>query len=460
MLNLRPLLPALLALAAACMPSSQAPEPVAPAAQESVRVLAEMPAFPRLGAALPAGHTAYDNASLARLFASLTHEVEWGAWRRHLLRYEVPIVVALEGQGVRGHLSFVDQFLGQLARNGGVEIASGAGPANLHIRLVDGPRFERLLPGAVCIVAQGDVSWDAFAADPQHYGAGTLLAAERIEQMTIFIPGNAPPYLVRNCLMEEVPQALGLANDLYGLGSSIFNDDAAHLWPTKLDYLMLRVLYTPEMVTGLDRQETEHRALAVLDRINPAGRAAPPLPLLRQRSLGDWPVLIQKVFSRRTSERERREYVEAALVIVEAHAPRSAQHCHTLITAGRVLARAEPERALALFGRAREVCDSAHGTSDIRHARIELDSACALLRLGRYQEVDVIAESIWPVLAAHGQDERLAALYTMQSEALAETAPGSPRALAVSQLAAQWNAYAVGEGREAAACRRRVRSKV
>lgn len=449
MLRLRLFLLGLLAFGAGCAPARQAPVP-------PVQVAVAMPAFPGLGAALPAGHTGYDNASLARLFVSLSHDTEWGARRRHLVRYEAPISVGLEGAGAERHFAFLDGFLGQLAGNSGVEIARAAGPRNLHIRLVEGGRFDALLPTAFCVVGQGDVSWEAFAADPSNYGARALLVAERITQMTIFIPDTAPPYLVRNCLLEEIPQALGLANDFYGLGSSIFNDDAAHLWPTKLDYLMLRLLYAPEMVTGLDRRETEARALVVLDRINPAGVGKPLLPLLRQRSLGDWPELIQNVFSRAASEREARDYAEKALIIVRANAPRSAQHCHTLITAGRVLSRPEPRRALQLFERAAQVCDAAHGVSDVRHARIALESACALLRLDRFDAVIALTEATWPVLAAHGQDERLAALYTIQSEALAAVEPGSARAASVAKLAVEWSAYALGPGQRAATCRRKV----
>jgi hypothetical protein len=105
----------------------------------------------------------------------------------------------------------------------------------------------------------------------------------------VFIPDNAPPFQVRSCLLEEIPQAMGLVNDLYGLGSSAFNDDGAHVWPTKLDYLMLRVLYAPDMETGLTRSVVEARARSVLDRINPAGIGAPPLPPLHLSELGDWP---------------------------------------------------------------------------------------------------------------------------------------------------------------------------
>jgi len=452
--NLRRLLLSLpLVLVAACapvpgeMPVTQGAVPIAAPA---------LPAFPGLGSALPAGHTAYDNASLARLFVVLSHEMEGRARRPHLVRYESPVSVGVEGPGGERYGAFLDSFLARLRRNSGIAIARGPGPYNLHIRFVDGERFNATLTTAFCVIAPGDVSWEVFAADPVGSSAGEAAKALRIEQMTIFIPDNAPPYLARNCMLEEVPQALGMTNDLFGLGMSSFNDDGAHLWPTKLDYLMLRVLYTPEMTTGLDRRETKTRALGILNRINPAGLAAPPLPMLRQRSLDVWSYLIGRVFSRDASNREIREDVDKALQIVEAYAPMSAQHCYTLVTAGRVLSSPDPGRALRLLDLAGRVCDSAHGVSDIRHARIELEEACALLRLGRFAEVVAVAESIWPVLAAHGQDRPLAALYTMQSEALDATEPGSPRAVTARQLAVAWNGYAMGPGQRAAGCRNKI----
>ena len=455
MLNLRPLLIPLLALVAACVPVPEE-APVAQTAPHTEPPPSPLPAFPGLGSALPAGHTAYDNASLARLFAVLTHEMEGRARRPHLVRYDIPVSVGVEGPGGERYGAFLDGFLARLRRNSGVVIARGPGSSNLHIRFIDGERFNATLTTAFCVIAPGDVSWEVFVADPVGSSAREAAKALRIEQMTIFIPDNAPPYLARNCLLEEVPQALGMANDLFGLGTSSFNDDGAHLWPTKLDYLMLRVLYAPGMTTGLDRRETRDRALKILDRINPAGRAAPPLPMLRRRSLEVWSYLIGRVFSRDASEREVRADVDKALQVVEAHAPMSAQHCHTLVTAGRVLSRPEPERALQLLDLAERVCDAAHGVSDIRHARIRLEEACALLRLDRFAEVIAVSESIWPVLAAHGQDRPLAALFTMQSEALAATEPGSARTASVARLAAEWNAYAMGPGQRAAGCRRKV----
>jgi len=112
----------------------------------------------------------------------------------------------------------------------------------------------------------------------------------------------------------------------------------------------------------------------------------------------------------------------------------------------------DPARALELFDEAGIVCDRAHGVSDIRHARIGLETACAFERSGQAGRAVELAETIWPVLAAHGQDERLAALYTIEADSLAATEPGSARAAAAARLAADWSAYALGPGRRAANC--------
>ena len=451
----RRLLLALAVVAGACGPAAgpaPGPAPSPPPPAEPAR-LPPQPGFPPLGTALPAGHTAYDNESLADLFVVLTHEMEWGAPRPHLVRYEAPVVVGLEGPGAARFAPFLDRFLGMLRAEARVPVTRGDAGANLHVRFVDGDRFASALRTAACVTAHGEIAWDRFADDPGGHGARALAGARSIEAMTVFIPDTAPPYLVRNCLMEEVPQALGLANDLYGLGSSSFNDDGAHLWPTKLDLLMLRVLYADGVATGLSRHATAARAKAVLDRVNPEGRSAPPLPRLRRRVLGDWPELMAAVFSRGISEGEAGTLAERALRVIRAGAPGSPQHCHTLVTAGRVFSRREPERALALFDRAGEVCEAAHGQSDIRQARIALERACALARAGRTGDAAALAEATWPVLAAYGQDERLAALFTIEADALAATQPDSAEATDAARLAMEWSAYALGPGKRAADCR-------
>ncbi|MEM6549611.1 MAG: DUF2927 domain-containing protein [Pseudomonadota bacterium] len=407
----------------------------------------EQPSFPGLGAALPAGDTAWSNRSLAKLFTRLTHDMEWGASRPHLVRFEGPVTVALQGQGSGQYVSFLDGYLTHLREQTGIDIARRQGSPNLSVRFVEGRRFRKLLPTVSCLVAPGDIDFATFVDDPREHGGDALARLDGLESITIFIPLTAPPYLVRGCLIEEIAQGLGPANDIYGVGASIFNDDAAHIWPTKLDLLMLEVLYDPGLSTGLDRRETESRALAVLDRLNPSGRGAPELALPAQTSLQSWRDLLQTVFARDARPIDRLDRARRALNLARRTAEGGPQHCHSLLALGRASIAVEPADAIAILDRAEGLCAQIHGGEDIRIARLKLEKASAHLRLGQPAETLALTGDLAEDLAGHGQDERLATLYALRAHAL-EALGQQGRAAATRQLAQAWGGYALGADNE------------
>ncbi|MEM9737414.1 MAG: DUF2927 domain-containing protein, partial [Pseudomonadota bacterium] len=354
-----------------------------------------------------------------------------------------PVRVAMGGPGSGAYLGFLDRYLTLLRREAGIDIARGPGAANLHIRFVAGPDFTRRLPRISCVVAPGDLTWAEFRANPDRLGGRSLERAFRISAMTIFLPESAAPYLIRSCLIEEIAQALGPANDLYGLGPSIFNDDAAHIWPTALDLMVLKVLYQPEMRSGLGRRETERRAREILARLNPEGARAPALTLPSQRAMGAWRETHAEVFSRATSQNRAPDLARKALEIAAARAPESAYHCHAQRTLGRVLARTRPGEALAVLGEATRLCARVHGRSDIRLSLIALERAVALIRQGSYAAALATLNAHEARLAALGQEERLAALYGLKAQALGGAGLLSEADRARRQ-AHIWAAYAYG----------------
>ncbi|MEM8793291.1 MAG: DUF2927 domain-containing protein [Pseudomonadota bacterium] len=408
---------------------------------------ASLPSVPKTGAAVPAGGTAYDNRSLARLFTALTHDLEWGASRPHLVRYEAPVNVAVSGPGSEHYTRFTDLYLAELRARAKIDIARAPGPANLHIRFVEGRRFDATFPGISCLVAPGDLDWEAFRRDPDTLGGRGLETGREQVQTTIFIPQTAPPFLVRSCLLEEIAQALGPANDLYELGNSIFNDDAAHLWPTRLDYLMLEVLYRPELRTGLSRQKTEAAAFRVLEAINPEGRDAPPIRFAAPRGLRGWRTQHQEIFSSSSSGRRSMKAARSASALAAQKAPGSAHHCHSLRTLGRVLAREAPGEALGVLREAARICAAAHGPDDIRLSLIALERAIALHRQGSHRLVVRELTTHETKLAGYGHEERLAALYNLRANAYLALQQGA-KSFADRRLAREWAAYAYGRDSE------------
>jgi hypothetical protein len=73
--------------------------------------------------------------------------------------------------------------------------------------------------------------------------------------MAVFMPADVAPQEVRDCLHEEVAQAIGPLNDLYRLPDSVFNDDNFHTVLTGFDMLILRATYAPELRSGMTRAE-------------------------------------------------------------------------------------------------------------------------------------------------------------------------------------------------------------
>lgn len=57
------------------------------------------------------------------------------------------------------------------------------------------------------------------------------------------------------CIVEELTQVLGLPNDSDKVYPSIFNDHSTNVFLTGLDVLLLRMLYDPRVVHGLEEPE-------------------------------------------------------------------------------------------------------------------------------------------------------------------------------------------------------------
>src|SRR5690606_17319444 len=136
------------------------------------------------------------------------------------------------------------------------------------------------------------------------------------DRMAIFIPTEVAPQEIRDCLHEELAQALGPLNDLYRLPDSVFNDDNFNTVLTGFDMLMLRIAYSPELRSGMTRAEVAARLPAILARLNPAGGAggiAPPVDTPR-----DWIDAVETALGPRTGAVRRRQAAQAAATIAAA----------------------------------------------------------------------------------------------------------------------------------------------
>lgn len=67
---------------------------------------------------------------------------------------------------------------------------------------------------------------------------------------------NIPPHQLESCAYEETVQSMGLFNDDDSLFNTLFTDSfKEYLFPTELDWMMLRILYDRRIKSGMTREE-------------------------------------------------------------------------------------------------------------------------------------------------------------------------------------------------------------
>ncbi len=401
---------ALAALAAACapveMPSSARPSP-ATAVVETVR-------FP--SRTLPRG-VARSNVILAEDFLDLTFALESGQPLPHLLRYEKPVKIVMRSAELAPYQRDLQYLLSRLRTEAGIPITQTSNPAeaDIHIEAVPAREIQRVYPGAACFIVPGETNWTEFRRKSRR---ARLRWSEQatLGRTAIFVPSDSTPQDVRDCLHEEIGQALGPANDVYRLPDSVFNDDNFHSILTPFDMLMLRALYHPSLRSGMSKRAVAARIVGILNEINRRGRG------IGQRSRADsspeWKRAIETAMTRSNSLATRRNAANRAVALAAAMSPQDHRLGVALLTRGRLTLHDDPTRGAEDFAKAYNLFRRQLGSDDVRSAQAGLHLALVALATKDFETVvQVVDRSIDPAL--EGQNAVLASgLYAVQSEAL------------------------------------------
>lgn len=215
------------------------------------------------------------NGDIARDFLDLSFALESGRDIPLLTRFEAPITVKLEGRQTTTLRNDLSQLLGRLRTEAGLDIRLiNQGRANITIQSVAKRDIRRALPHAACFVVP-NVSSLADYRRARGSVRTDWASLQKREQLAIFLPYDTSPQDVRDCLHEELAQALGPLNDLYRLDDSVFNDDNFHAVLTGFDMLVLRAYYDPALQNGMTRNQVAARLPSILSRLNPQGDGRP-----------------------------------------------------------------------------------------------------------------------------------------------------------------------------------------
>jgi hypothetical protein len=326
----------------ACMPVT--PTDTATRANISASTLPPMKTF---GAPRPS-RPAKSNIDLTNDFVELSFRLESGRDLPLFTRFENPISVRVTGAPPASLGSDLNKLLHRLRTEAGINISqtSSAKPANITIQAVSRADIRRALPHAACFVVPNIDSISEYRAAKRTPKTNWALMRER-KKLAIFLPNDASPQEVRDCLHEELAQALGPLNDLYRLPDSVFNDDNVHTVLTGFDMMILRAYYSPELRSGMTRGQVKAKLPAIFSRINPGGNGRQ--AKFASRTPRAWSQAVQKALGPGATTRERGVAADQALKIAAAMGWHDHRRAFAHYANGRILLSSDPKAAQQHF---------------------------------------------------------------------------------------------------------------
>ncbi len=373
-----------------------------------------MPAMKSFGAPSPAP-VQRSNKDIERDFLALAFQLESGRNLPYLSRFEEPIRVKVTGAPPPTLIPDLTRLLTRLRNEAGIDVSRVSnGQANIIIQAVTRAEIRRHLPNAACFVVPNISDLSQYRAARRTRATNWSLLTKR-EKLAVFLPSDSSPQEVRDCLHEELAQAIGPLNDLYRLPDSVFNDDNVHTVLTGFDMLILRIYYAPELRSGMTRSEVAARLPGILARLNPAGAAR--ASRFDSSTPRAWVRAIQTALGPGARPAERRQAANEALGIARAVGWQDHRLAFSHFALGRLSQPTDPDYAHQHFQAADRIYRRTPGTQ-LHRAYTASQLAAHAIRQG--QPADALG-LIAPHIATAQRHENaalLATLMMLQAEAL------------------------------------------
>jgi hypothetical protein len=391
---------------------------------------------------LPKG-VARSNKDIARDFLDLTFALENGEALPALLRYETPVRVYMGSPSLRAYQPDLATLLNRIRREAGIDIAETKNPAKaqLFIEAVPAHEIAQVFPTAACFIAPGERDWAGFRArrtetHPRWSAQKTLGIA------AIFLPPDSTPQDLRDCLAEEITQALGPANDLYRLPDTVWNDDNFHGMATPFDMTILRTLYQPEFRSGMSKAEVAATLPRVLARTNPVGQKIPSRPRAPESKV--WADAIEAAQDPEASRGQRTKASQLATAVAAEMRPPDHRLGVSQLALGRATLGHDPAFAARQFAEAYTRFRDGLGLHDIRTAQAGVHLAALALAAGDDAAAITLADRHVPDAIAYQNAILVASFLSIKAEALA--AQGDlPAAEAARLDSLRWARYGFGD---------------
>jgi len=366
------------------------------------------------GPGVPMGPRA--NADIARDFLDLSFRMESGREIPRLSRFEGPVRVSLGAGAPATMAMLLEALLARLRDEAGIDIAMArpGSAANIIVETPGRAALQRIVPEAACFVVPRVAGWDDFRSRRRSADLDWTTLKTR-EQVTVLIPSDVSPQEMRDCLHEEVAQALGPLNDLYELSDSVFNDDNIHGALTGYDMLLLRVYYDDALRSGMTRAEVAAVLPEVLARRHPQGRNI--APQTRAATPRAWIDSISEALGPGSGLRRREAAARRAVEIAERSGWNDDRLGFALYALGRLKLAQDPAAALADFERAYRIYRARHGANSVHAAHLAIQLAAYRLSIGETEAAAVLADEAMPAARAAQNAALLSTLMMIKAEA-------------------------------------------
>jgi hypothetical protein len=347
------------------------------------------------------------NAEIASDFLDLAFRMESGRAVPVLSRFEGPVSVRVAGPVSPTLVADLRALLDRLNAEAGIDIFMTAAPeASITIEAVPQAELSRAVPRAACFVVPRISSWEDFRR-LRRTPELDWTTLETREHAAVFVPADAAPQEIRDCLHEELAQALGPLNDLYRLPDSVFNDDNMHAVLTAFDMAILRAYYSPALASGMSRGEVAARLPAILSQINPAGDRASARPV--NDTSRDWIDAIETAVTGSAPMPRRRASAEMALNLSRAFGWDGPRRGFASYVYGRLHVGTDPGLALAAFNDAARVYAAAPGM-EVHSAHVAVQQAAFALTSG---DPETVLSLVDPAIAVAESVQNAALLSTL-----------------------------------------------
>lgn len=361
------------------------------------------------------------NSELARDFTELSFNLESGRTLPWFSRFEGPITVSLKGAAPSGAARELQSLVSRLRNEAGINITAVDGAKatagnSIFIEFVPKRVMNAAVPNAACFVVPNVTSWQDYKDNRRGAKVDWATVRQRTHA-TVFIPAEAAPQELRDCLHEETAQGLGPLNDLFRLPDTVFNDDNFHTVLTRFDMTMLKATYAPELHSGMSQPEAFAALARALPRINPAGGTVGRAPDVGSTPKGFVAALQRAIGA--GSLGSRKAGAREAIAIAASQGWNDTRMGFAWFALGRLSVNDEPAVAVQAFTRASAIYRQIPGAG-IQAAHVDMQLAAYALSTGQAQDAIALVNHSLDA-ALKGQNAALmATLYLIRAEAYAQ----------------------------------------